>query len=102
MTSSQLKILITGVGAPGTKGTIHCIQNSHLPPLRLIGVDLHEGAAGKALVDEFYTVPPPESPSYFDRIQEICILQDVDLILPQTTREVAALSSLREKLLLNQ
>jgi carbamoyl-phosphate synthase large subunit len=94
-----LNILLTGVGAPGTRGTLFALkQNSDGVKLRVIGVDLNEDVIGKYWVDKFLVVPPPEDDGYVDRINEICSSEDIDVVIPQTTRETAKLSKIFEKI----
>src|SRR5262249_53749568 len=91
--NDKLILLVTGAGAPGIWGTLHALRNNpDGRPVRVIGVDTKPDVAGAAMVDVFYCVPPPESPDYLAAIVEISRREDVRVILPQTTREVAALS----------
>jgi carbamoyl-phosphate synthase large subunit len=89
----NITILLTGVGAPGTRGTLYALRrNSDGINIRIVGVDMKEDAVGKYWSDKFYTVPAPESNDYFERINSICSKESVDLILPQTTRETTVFS----------
>ncbi len=84
----MINILITGVGAPGIKGTIFCLANNpDKMPLYLVGVDLNPKAVGQFFVDRFYTVPSPESEEYLEAIKEIVLKEKIQIIIPQTTRE---------------
>lgn len=88
-----LCILITGAGAPGTRGTVYSLRrNSENRAVRVIGVDSKSQCVGRYLVDRFHTVPPPEKPSYLDELLRICKRESVRIVIPQTTREVEALS----------
>ena len=51
---------------------------------------------GKYWVDKFRVVPKPEDDDYLDRINEICSNDDIDVVIPQTTRETAKLSKTYE------
>ncbi|MBV8552858.1 MAG: ATP-grasp domain-containing protein [Acidobacteriaceae bacterium] len=91
--ADRLALLITGVGAPGTRGTIYALrQNCERRPVRIIGVDVKPEIAGRYLVESFYTVPNPECPAYIDELASICAREGVEIILPQTSREVNVLS----------
>ncbi|HYB03326.1 MAG TPA: hypothetical protein VED17_02615, partial [Nitrososphaerales archaeon] len=58
-------MLLTGVGAPGTRGTMYALRhNSDRVSVRITGVDLKKEVAGKFWVESFYQVPPPEDESY--------------------------------------
>ncbi|KKL89340.1 hypothetical protein LCGC14_1915720, partial [marine sediment metagenome] len=84
-----LTVLLTGCGAPGTSGTIMALrQNPDNRPVRIIGVDVNPETPGQQLVDEFAHVLPPENIDYRSRLLDVCQRNDVDLVIPQTTREV--------------
>ncbi len=82
--------LITGVGAPGTQGTLRCLKS---PGVKFIGVDMNPQCAGSHFVDHFYPVPGPEDKNYLGAIAALCHQHDVSLIIPQTTREIEVLSA---------
>jgi len=91
---SVLSLLVTGVGAPGIRGTLYALR--HNPdgwPVRIIGVDIHQDNAGALLVDKFYRVPEPEKRDYVEALVDISKREQVVAVLPQTTREIAALST---------
>jgi len=86
-------ILVTGAGAPGLPGTLYALRkNPDGKPVRVIGVDTQSEVAGRFLVDKFYRVPAPEDNAYVESMLEICRSETVDVVLPQTTREIARLS----------
>lgn len=95
---SPKNILITGAGAPGIRGTLFALLNNpdHVS-IRTIGVDVNSDVVGRFMVDAFYEVPPPESAAYLPAMLEVCRCEAVDLILPQTTREIVALSNFQEE-----
>ena len=94
---APLRILVTGAGAPGTKGTLHALRrNPDKRPVHIVGVDLDMDAVGRYLADAFHTVPSPESPTYLSALRSVCHRQDIDLVLPQTTREIDVLAQHRE------
>jgi carbamoyl-phosphate synthase large subunit len=93
----RLRVLVTGVGAPGIRGTLYALR--HNPDgwqVDVIGVDISGDAVGKHFVNTFYRVPPPESPDYIPEILNIALKEEVDVVLPQTTREMPALSQREE------
>jgi len=96
--SDKLCVLVTGVGAPGTRGTLYALKkNPDRTQLRLIGIDGNPDALGKIWVEKFYKVPFPEQMGYLKRLLEICRKESVDVVLPQTTREIAFLSKHRDE-----
>lgn len=89
----RLSILVTGAGAPGIRGTIYALRtNSDGIKVRIIGVDGNADVVGQFLLDRFYKVPFPEEAEYIETLASICEKEDVDIVIPQTTREVAVLS----------
>src|SRR5271157_4255141 len=84
-------ILVTGVGAPGTRGTLYALKhNGEDLKLKFVGTDLKQDAVGRFFVDSFHAVQAPENGSaYIDEINSICTKEGVDVIVPQTTRETA-------------
>ena len=90
---SPLRLLVTGAGAPGIRGTLHALrENPDGRAVHVVGVDLDENAVGRYLADAFHPVPAPESPDYLDALRAVCRRERIDLVLPQTTREIAVLS----------
>ena len=95
--ASPLTILLTGAGAPGVTGTVHALRhNPSGEAVHLIGTDMRPDAVGRSLVDEYSIVPSPEDPGYEATVQDICQRCAVDLVLPQTTREVERLAELKQ------
>jgi carbamoyl-phosphate synthase large subunit len=95
-----LTIILTGAGAPGVRGTLFSLRrNPDQHQVRIVGVDTNARAVGRHLVDSFQVVPAPEQASYVKALQEIAEKVDADVILPQTTREVAVLSRHKKELI---
>lgn len=94
-----MRVLVTGVGAPGIKGTLYALHhNPDGVPVTVVGTDIRGDAVGRFLVDRFYTLPSPTSDEYLPRLMEICQQEGVSIILPQTTLEAEVLSRVREQL----
>ncbi len=90
-------MLLTGVGAPGTRGTMYALRNnSDRVSVKIIGVDIKEDVAGKFWAEGFHKVPPPEDENYVRTINRICRGESIDVMIPQTTRETAKLSKTSE------
>lgn len=86
----SLSVLLTGVGAPGTRGTLYALRhNPDGTRIRAIGTDIKDGGIGQWWVDAFHRVPAPEEPGYVEALLAICQSEMVDLVIPQTTRELA-------------
>lgn len=92
----KLKILITGVGAPGAPSIIKCLRNNNEREIYLVGVDINEKASCRKLVDSFYVVPKGDDPKFIDSIMDICIKENVQIIIPLVTKELYAFSYNRD------
>ncbi len=89
----MVRVLITGGGAPGIVGTLYSLKNNYDGrKIYTVCVDAQNDVVGKYLCDKFYRVPYPEEPSFMLRIIEICTKENIDVILPQVTRELPVLS----------
>jgi len=97
---TRLVVLVTGVGAPGTFGTLYSLSNNPLNiEIRIIGTDLDSEAVGKYFVDTFYTLPEPEDEwRYIEKLLSICKKNQVKVVLPQTTKEIETLSKYKNLL----
>ena len=98
MKKKRIVVLITGAGAPGTAGTVFSLRNN--PDNRavtVVGTDIRPRTAGNFLTDVFHRLPSPEESAYLPRMTEIVQGEAVDVIVPQTTREVELLSTQKKK-----
>lgn len=94
-----LCVMVSGAGAPGIRGTVYSLRkNRDGRQVRLVGIDMDPDAIGRRMTDAFYRVPSGDSPDYLNTIVDICLRESVAVILPQTTREVAALSRLSDNI----
>ncbi len=88
-----IKVLITGAGAPGIRGTLYSLKNNwDMRDVVTIGVDMKNEVVGRYLCDKFYQVPPAESNQFIPALLEICEKEKVDVILPQVTAELLPLA----------
>jgi len=93
MRNQTITVLVTGGGAPGIAGTLYALRNNpDGVPVRVIACDMRDEVIGKYLADEFYIVPSAGSPDFIDALLEIAERTNVDVILPQVTRELLPLS----------
>ena len=89
----KLNILITGSGAPGAPGIIKSLRNNGEREIYIIGVDINPENSGVFLVDKFYKIPKPSDPNFIDTILNICLENNVQVILPLVTRELFVFAS---------
>lgn len=94
----KLKIIVTGAGAPGIQGTLFSLRNNYdKRSVHIIGTDTNDFVIGKYLCDEFYVISPAkDSEKYLNDIFNICITNNVDVILPQNTSELSILAEKKE------
>lgn len=89
----DLTVLITGVGAPGIKGTLYSLEkNFDDRRIKTIGTDIVEDAVGRYLCDKFYQISKPSTDEYLSQLLYICKKDGVDIILPQNTTELSILA----------
>lgn len=88
-----LTVLVTGAGAPGIKGTLYSLrENFDNRCIKTIGTDIKQEVIGTYLCDAFYRISRPSETAYLDQLLSICEKEDVDVILPQNTLELAVLA----------
>lgn len=88
-----LRILITGAGAPGIRGTLYSLRNNwERRKLSTIGVDMRSEVVGKYLCDKFHHIPPGKDESFISTLLDICKKDQVDVVLPQVTSELFPLA----------
>ncbi|HLK43962.1 MAG TPA: ATP-grasp domain-containing protein [Thermoleophilia bacterium] len=87
-----LRVLVTASGAPGAARLIHSLQQNGERELRVIGTDMSDRRGGRVLCDSFHVVPPGSSDEYADTLVELAEREQVDVVFPLSSFEVAAVS----------
>ncbi len=88
-----ITVLVTGGGAPGIAGSISALRNNpDKRPFRIVTTDINDNVPGKYIADVFHVVPAPESDGYLPTLLDLIEKENISVILPQTTREIAVLS----------
>jgi carbamoyl-phosphate synthase large subunit len=90
-------ILLSASGAPGSARLIRALHENGERTVRIVGTDMSDRAIGKHLCDAFHVVPPGSSPDYPDAILDLVESEGVDLVLPQSSFDLEALSATRER-----
>jgi carbamoyl-phosphate synthase large subunit len=90
-------ILLSASGAPGSARLIRALHENGERSVRIVGTDMSNRAIGKHLCDAFHVVPPGSSPDYPDAILDLVETEGVDLVLPQSSFDLEALSATRER-----
>ncbi len=86
-----MKILITGVGAPGAPGIIKSLRKA-FPESKILGVDINQFVSTRLLIDSFFVLPSAESDNFLDVIKEVTIDNGIDIIIPLVTKELSVFS----------
>ena len=91
-------VLVSACGAPGTAALLRALrENTDRRPVRLVGTDMSERAVGRLLCDAFHVVPPGSDPGFADAVSEVCAVEAVDAVLPQSSFDLAGLAEARER-----
>jgi carbamoyl-phosphate synthase large subunit len=90
-------ILLSASGAPGSARLIRALHENGERTVRIVGTDMSDRAIGKHLCDAFHVVPPGSSPDYPDAILDLVESEGVDLVLPQSSFDLEALSATRDR-----
>jgi len=97
--NKALRILITGVGAPGIMGTVYSLKSNYdKRQIYLVGTDINTDAVGKHFCNSFYVLPvASDTDNYLDSLLKICIKEKINIIVPQNTRELLILAGNTQK-----
>jgi carbamoyl-phosphate synthase large subunit len=88
-------ILVTAAGAPGAARLFRALRENGERDVRLVGVDMSERAVGRLLCDAFQVVPPGSDGSYADVLLELVEREGIDVVLPQSSHDLAGLAAAR-------
>jgi carbamoyl-phosphate synthase large subunit len=87
----DLTVLLSACGAQFAPGMVNCLKQNGERNIRVIGVDMHYDATLEDLYDKIYEVPSATSSNYVDTILDICIKENVDVVLPFMSAELLPL-----------
>ena len=89
-----LRIILTGVGAPGIKGTYFSLKNNFdSREVFILGTDVNDSVVGKYLCDNFKVVPlAVNAKEYLDAMLKLCDEFKINVLIPQNTAELLLLS----------
>jgi carbamoyl-phosphate synthase large subunit len=77
---------MTGAGAPGAAGIIHCLKQD--PSIMLTVADADPNAVGRYLNDNFIAIPKAGDDSFIEKVMDICKSRKINVILPLVTKEL--------------
>jgi len=90
-------VLLSASGSPGSARLIRALHENGEREVRVIGTDMSPNAIGAHLCDAFHVVPPGSDPAYPGALLEIAERERADVVLPQSSFDLQALSAVRER-----
>jgi carbamoyl-phosphate synthase large subunit len=93
---TSINILMTGAGAPGAAGIIHCLQQE--PSIKITVADADENSVGKYLIADFVKLPKADHPGFINAVRNLCFEKKIKLVLPLVTKELFPLSKHKEEM----
>ena len=90
-------ILLSAAGAPGAARLIRALKENGERETRVVGTDMNPASIGAHFCDAFHVVPAGSDPAYPDAILELVERESVDVVLPQSSFDLDALSVRREE-----
>ncbi|HEY7690900.1 MAG TPA: ATP-grasp domain-containing protein [Gaiellaceae bacterium] len=97
MALSQLTVLVSACGAPGTAALVRALRENGEREVRIVGTDMDELAIGRHLADSFHLVPAGSDPGFAHAVLEVCRSEGVDAVLPQSSFDLLGLAEARER-----
>jgi carbamoyl-phosphate synthase large subunit len=92
----DVTVLVTAAGAPGTAALLRALRENGERRVRLIGSDMSERSVGRHFCDVFELVPPGSDPGFPPAIRELVERENVDVVLPQSSFDLAGLAAERD------
>lgn len=92
--SSRIRVLLTGAGAPGAAGILQCLQEDNR--FEVHTADADPDATGRYLGYPFHPIPPATDPGFAEAVLAVCVRQGIRVLLPLVTRELLPLALHRE------
>jgi carbamoyl-phosphate synthase large subunit len=92
-----ITILVSAAGAPGTAALLRALRENGEREVRLVGTDMSERSVGRHLCDAFHLVPAGSDSGFPDAMLDVVERERVDVVLPQSSFDLAGLSGRREQ-----
>lgn len=92
---NKINILMTGSGAPGGPGILKCLQKDLR--FNIFVADINPYASGSIINEQSFIIPSADSDDFVDVLLNICIKNNIKLVLPLVTRELVKLSNYKSK-----
>ena len=89
----EISILLTSAGGLGTPSIIDCLKNNYEKrKVRIICTDMNDQPIIHYKADGFYLLPQGNSRKYIDSLLKICKKEKINLIIPNSGREILTIS----------
>jgi carbamoyl-phosphate synthase large subunit len=92
-----ITVLVSAAGAPGTAALLRALRENGERDVRLVGTDMSERSIGRHLCDMFHLVPAGADPGFADAILDVVERESVDVVLPQSSHDLAGLAAHRDR-----
>lgn len=89
--SGVINILMTGGGAPGAPGILHCLKQQ--PDFRVWTADASPDAVSRHLHERFTLIPPAGDPDFIPQLLGFCQTSQIRVVMPLVTRELLPLAN---------
>lgn len=86
---------MTGAGAPGGPGIIHCLRAE--PGIELTVCDANASASGRFIHPDFFQCPPASDSCYGDFMLQQCRELGIQILFPLVTRELFILAEKKKE-----
>ena len=93
----EVTVLITACGNAYMPGTATSVKNNGERKIRLIGADMNHDDTILQMFDQYYQVPRGDDPGYADALLDICIKEQVDVVIPIMSVELETLAKNADK-----
>jgi len=93
-------VLVTAAGTATALNVLRALHQQGEIPLRLVGTDMLAAnmVASSPLCGAFRQLPASSDPDYLPRLLDICVQEQVDIVIPINDGEVEAVAVAREEL----
>ena len=91
-------ILVQGAGGGGGNNLIRELKKVKDISLSILGSNCLKHAVAKSNADETFLLPASNNPDYLNQLNNLIKQKKIDLIIPNSDREVGAVSELRESI----
>jgi carbamoyl-phosphate synthase large subunit len=88
-----ITVVVTASGAPGTAALLRALRENGEREVRLVGTDMNERSIGRHLCDAFHRVPRGADPEFADAIASVVERERADVVLPQSSHDLAELAA---------